>query len=212
MVSMKLFVEGGGDSHLLKTACRKGFSDFLRKAGLAGRMPRILACGGRQNAYDDFCTALANGEPALLLVDSESPLEAKHQQGKPEEWKPWQHLLNRAGDKWQKPDKAGDDDCHLMVQCMEAWFLADRNTLQSFFGQGFSATALPAAANKIETIAKKQIFDSLANATKDCKTKAEYGKGEHSFKLLSLIDPAKVTVASPWAGRFVDNLKEKMKV
>ena len=47
---MRLYVEGGGDSSTLKTACRAGFSEFLRKAGLRGYLPRIVACGSRTNA------------------------------------------------------------------------------------------------------------------------------------------------------------------
>lgn len=42
------------------------------------------------------------------------------------------------------------------------------------------------------------------------KSKAEYGKGEHSFPLLARIDPATVMAASPWAKRFVDELKKKV--
>ena len=88
MVGMKLYVEGGGDANLLKTACRKGFSEFLKKAGLAGKLPRIVACGSRRNAYDSFCTAVGRGERALLLVDSEEAVNSAppHQ--------PWQHLAS----------------------------------------------------------------------------------------------------------------------
>jgi hypothetical protein len=135
---VKLYVEGGGDSSTLKTACRAGFSDFLSKAGLKGKMPRIVACGSRRNAYDSsFCTAISIGEDALLLVDSEAPVSADCQQGDAESWKPWRHLNNRQGDQWDKPSNSEDAHCHLMVQCMEAWFLADRDTLQNFFTRHF---------------------------------------------------------------------------
>jgi hypothetical protein len=208
---VKLYVEGGGDSTALKTACRAGFSEFLSKAGLKGKMPRIVACGSRQNAYDSFCTAINIGENALLLVDSEASVSTDCQLGDAESWKPWQHLKNRQGDRWDKPDNAEDAHFHLMVQCMEAWFLADRDTLQNFFGQGFNANALPAAENnRIESVAKEQIYQSLSAATKNCKTKAKYGKGEHSFKLLALISPERVTASSPWAKRFIEVAKQKM--
>jgi hypothetical protein len=118
----KLYVEGGGQSKALKTACRSGFSRFLEKTGLTGRMPRIVACGSRQNAYDSFCTALQNGESALLLIDSEAEISQRYQQDIPDRWLPWHHLKSRQGDGWNKPDAAGNADCHLMVQCMEAWF------------------------------------------------------------------------------------------
>lgn len=205
MVGMKLYVEGGGESNLLRTECRRGFSEFLKKAGLGGHMPRVVACGSRQEAYNDFCTALSKGDPAMLLVDSEDPVAAMQPP-----LQPWLHLLNRHGDNWAKPAMANDDQCHLMVQCMETWFLADCQTLETFFGQGFNAKALPTTANPIEGIAKLQVYQSLNNATRNCKTKAPYGKGEHSFKLLALIDPTKVMAASVWAERFIVEMKKKM--
>lgn len=93
---------------------------------------------------------------------------------------------------------------------MEAWLLADRETLKAFFGQGFKENALPATANRVEGTGKQQIYDALAKATRDCKTKSAYGKGEHSFKLLALVDPGKVMAVSPWARRFVETLQTRM--
>jgi hypothetical protein len=207
---MKLYVEGGGDTNFLKAECRRGFSAFLEKAGLKGSMPRIVACGGRKNAYDSFCTAVNARESAMLLVDSEESVSEECQQGGNTAWKPWRHLKNR--DNWQQPANAADDDCHLMVQCMEAWFLADRKILAGFFGPGFREDALPAAGNSIESIGKTTLYQSLSNATKNCKTKPPYKKGDHSFKILAIIAPDKVTAASPWALRFVQGLKSKMGV
>ncbi len=213
---MKLYVEGGGDATALKTACREGFSKFLEKAGFKGRMPRIVACGSRTDAYDSFCTAVRSGEPALLLVDSEAAVAEAHQPGDDRnpldraEWLPWQHLRQRQGDGWEKPSGTEDLQCHLMTQCMESWLLADRQTLKAFFGQGFKENQLPATANPVERVEKMQVYDALARATRDCKTKSQYGKGEHSFKLLAMIDPEKVLNASPWAKRFVEALQVRM--
>jgi hypothetical protein len=47
---------------------------------------------------------------------------------------------------------------------------------------------------------------------KNCKTKAKYGKSEHSFKLLALIDADFVASASPWAKRFIDEVKSRQGV
>jgi len=211
---VKVFVEGGGDSNTLRTACRKGFSAFFEKAGLKGKMPRVVACGSRQDAYNDFCTALKNGEEAMLLVDAEESVDPSLQGTKDdyEIWKPWEHLAQREGDKWSKPENTTNKQCHLMIQCMESWFLADRDTLKSFFGQGFKENQLPATANSIEAIGKQQVYAALAKATADCKTKAKYGKGEHSFKILEQIEPHKVEEASPWARRCIAVIKEKMGV
>lgn len=212
MVRVKLYVEGGGDAKSLQIECRHGFRAFLEKAGLKGKMPGIVACGGRRQAYEDYCTALKDGKLAALLVDSEAPVAAEHQQpqNQPAQWQPWQHLKARPGDGWDRPAGAQDADCHLMVQVMESWFLADRETLKEFFGQGFQESALPAASHPIELLPKDELYRALKQATQHCKTKAEYSKGEHSFKLLAKIDSAKVMAASPWARRLVDELKKKM--
>lgn len=208
---VKLYVEGGGDSSILRTACRRGFTSFITKAGVASR-PRVVACGSRRDAFDSFCTAIANGEEAMLLVDAEAPVAAAAEQpeDEPDKGQPWLHLKSRSGDGWDKPAGSEDADCHLMVQCMESWFLADRETLKAFFDPGFSASALPAAANAIESVAKLAVYDALDRSTRTCSRKGSCGKGQHSFKLLAAINPAKVMAACPWAKRFVNCLKAKM--
>jgi hypothetical protein len=206
---VKLYVEGGGDAAALKTACREGFTKFIKKAGLKNR-PRIVACGSRNDAYSSFCTAIASGDEAMLLVDAEAPILGGHQSGEPKAWLPWAHLKQRPGDGWEKPAGSENSDCHLMVVVTENWFLADRVALKEFFGNGFRESQLPAATRPIEQITKADVYQALRNATANCKSKAAYGKGEHSFKLLALIDSAKVVSSSPWACRFIDELKMKM--
>jgi hypothetical protein len=208
MVDVTVFVEGGGDTNHLRAACREGLRTFLTKAGVTAR-PVIKARGSRDKAYESFCIAVSHGAQALLLVDSEALVSAAYQSGADKgEWKPWEHLRQR--DNWSKPEGATDKDCHLMVVCMESWLMADRPGLQEFFGQGFKPNALPTQSRSIEGIDKQALYQSLKTATAHCKTKAAYGKGEHSFKLLALIDPAKVTGASGWAERFIDELKRRM--
>ena len=194
---IKLYVEGGGDSKDLKTRCRRGFRKFLQKAGLGGQMPRIVACGGREQAYDSFKTALEDADTIpMLLVDSEDPVTAAS---------PWEHLRNRPGDKWDRPGGAHEDHCHLMVQVMESWFLADKPSLKAFFGTGFREGALPANPN-IEQIPKKDVLRGVVRAT-EAATKKGYSKGSHSFEVLSRLDPAAVEAAAPHAKRFFATLR-----
>jgi len=198
----KLFVEGGGDNDALKTECRMGFRKFLEKAGLRGKMPRIVACGGRSQAYDQFCVAIseaASGDVFILLVDSEGPVSSPAHTSQP-----WDHVKNPQGDGWSKPNGAADGDLHFMVECMESWFLADPQTLGSFFGQGFRRGVLP-ASRQVEQISKAQVFEGLKKATRGTK-KGAYGKGAHSFKILALINPAKVRAAAPYAERLLNHL------
>ena len=198
-LKVKVYVEGGGDGSQLKTECRRAFSTFFEKAGLKDVMPKVVACGSRSNAYDDFCTALRTAsadELPLLLVDSEAPVTVAD---------PWKHLKQREGDQWDKPDKASDRHAHLMAQCMESWFLADRDAMSRFFGSEFNSDKLPANP-KIEDVPKQTVFESLKAAIKNTKS-GSYSKGRHSFRLLAQISPELVGLASPWAKRLLDTLR-----
>jgi len=198
-VNVEVYVEGGGAGKALKSRCRHGFSEFFRRAGLSGRMPAIVACGSRNDAYDSYCTAIAaagQDDFPVLLVDSEAAVTQE----------PWNHLKTR--DDWDRPVYAADEHAHLMVQCMEAWFLADRELLARFYGQGFSEGPLPGSRN-VEEIPKQSVFHALGMATRQSKTKGEYGKTEHSFELLGQLDPKKVREASGHAGKLLDTLMER---
>ena len=189
-MSVNLYVEGGGDSKVLRSQCRKGFQSFFEKAGMAGRIPRIVTCGSRGDAYRDFGTAHRHKQRAALLVDAEGPVMTPG---------PWQHL--KARDGWDRPEAALDDQCHLMVQVMESWFLADSDALESFYGQGFRPQSLPANPNT-EEVSKQDVFNRLDAATRTT-TKGRYHKGRHSYEILGRLDPSKVTNASPYAGRLI---------
>lgn len=116
------------------------------------------------------------------------------------------HVQRRNGDGWMPPEGASDDHLHLMVQAMEAWFFADPESLASYFGNGFRRSSLSRRAN-IEDVPKAELASGLEAATGDT-VKGRYSKGEHSFGILSRIDPAKVSMASPeHAGRFLNVLR-----
>jgi len=199
-VSIKVYVEGGGDSNQLRRQCRNGFREFFSKAGLEGHMPRVVACGSRQRAYDQFCAAIDEAEGdsfIVLLVDSETAVAVSDS--------PWEHLRKR--DKWVQPSAATDASAQLMVQCMEAWFVADRQSLSDYFGKDFKDATLP-ARDDVEAIAKDDLERMLKQATRSCsKGKGTYRKGRHSFDLLGCLDPSKVMEASPHARQLIDTLR-----
>ncbi|NJL72916.1 MAG: DUF4276 family protein [Candidatus Competibacteraceae bacterium] len=198
MVEVRLYVEGGGDSESLRSQCREGFRKFLENAGLAGKMPRIVACGARQAAYDRFKTAIESNTVALLLIDSEDFFSSAS---------PWEHLWNRPDDRFSRPSSATTT---IAISWLSAWnrgFLRTRRQFKRFFGQGFNAPSLPQGKN-IENISKSDIYTGLQRATSNCKTKAPYGKGAHSFRLLALVKPSMVFDASPSANRFREALKK----
>lgn len=192
-----VFVEGGGATRPLQRRCREAFSRFFHKAGLAGSMPKVQACGGRGHAYDEFRAELSrtdDPETVLLLVDSERPVQGDGG---------WVHLGGEP-DRWQRPDRAKDANVYLMVEVMESWFLADRQALIRFFGQMFREAALPQGSS-IERIRKADVLSGLDAATKACKRR--YHKGDTSFDVLENIAPAKVTDASPHAARLIETLE-----
>ena len=175
----------------------------MKRAGFKGRLPRIIACGSRSAAFDDFTTALSTareGDIVILLVDSETPLRIDPATAQPVN--PWKHLLNQ--DHWTKPAAAKDEHAYLMVVCMESWFLADVNALKSYFGPGFKEDKIKANP-MIEQIPKDSVFKQLADATAESIHKGKYdgrSKARHSFEILGRLDPAKVRIASPHADRF----------
>ena len=162
-------------------------------------MPRISACGSRQQAYKDYRGAVGHAksdEFMVLLVDSEGPVAADSDA--------WSHLSQR--DNWDRPPKAQDESAHLMVQCMEAWFLADRDALAEYFGSGFNTNVLPQHA-KVEDVPKADLERGLKSATRNCRPKGEYHKGRDSFAILGRIDPNKVIESSPYANQLVETLR-----
>jgi hypothetical protein len=192
-MSYEIYVEGGGDQDRLLRKCRAAFSRLFEKAGLAGKMPKVRACGSRRSACDwKSCP--------LLLVDSESPVKPSATA--------WQHLERDSGDGWKRPNGATDDQAHLMVQVMESWFLADRAALKKYFGVEFNEKSLPGRAEEIESIPKADVFKGLKDATAHCETKRQYAKGPHSFDILKSLDPQKIIAASPNAKRLFDKLME----
>ena len=159
-------------------------------------MPRIVSCGGRRQAVDKFLHSINIGEDAFLLIDSEEKVleEQTSTAFLCHEFKEFESLQNLS------------DKCHLMVECMETWFLADMKAMENYFNPGFDKNKLP-KFKSIESISKETLYKSLKESTKSTKTKGEYSKGQHSFKLLSLINPKLVFEASPWALKFINSLK-----
>lgn len=201
-MKVKLYVEGA-ETDLQRTECRLAFSVFFEAAGLKGKLPHTVPCGGRGFAYKMFKTALRTCKPnelPLLLVDSEGPVDQGHTT--------WQHLKARPGDDWDRPNGATDDQAFLMVQVMETWFIADRDALRDFFGNCFNDNRIPAWPN-LESVPKQSIYDALDRATAKCGEKhyVEGAKGKLSFKLLRKISPAKVENASPHAKALLDRLR-----
>jgi hypothetical protein len=200
-VKVCVYVEGGGPKAKSQTAtaCRKAFHVFFEKVLGDRRKPRVIASGSRDEAYHDFCRSLDNDPDSfpVLVVDSEDPIASGRTAT--------EHLRNREK-HWTKV--MPDGQVYLMVQCMEAWFLADRPALGGYYGEGFKSSSLPSNP-KIEEIPKKDLMNGLAGATKGTK-KGPYHKTNHGFDLLERINPDRVRQASPRADDLIEFLRAKL--
>ena len=198
MTEIRIYVEGGGNGNESKALLRQGFTNFFKDLkAMANDKLKIITCGSRNNAFRNFKTALKDYPNAfiVLLVDSEAPIN------KP----PWEHLKLR--DNWESPN-VDDTHCHLMVQSMEAWLIADIEALKKYYGQKFKENTIPKNSN-VEDIAKDSLEPSLKKAS--CNTtKGEYRKIQHAAQLLGMIDVAKVRKASDHCDRLFIILNQKI--
>jgi Domain of unknown function (DUF4276) len=205
-MEIKLYVEGGGKgSHKRATIkLQQGFNSFFAELKEAAQIKKIsfkiIPAGNTQSTYDDFIFSVANSPQSfnLLLVDSDAALEENETA---------RAFLQKKFKKWIL-QTVKDEQCHLMVQIMESWFVADIDALKEFYGQGFNASAIPKNKN-VEAIGKDKIESSLKTATAKTQKK-EYHKIEHGSKLLELIKPQKVRDCAYHCERLFQIISEKI--
>lgn len=167
---------------------------------MGGRMPAIVACGSREDTFDDFKEAhriSKSRDYIAILVDSEDPV------ADPE--KPWQHLKSRDG--WEAPQGADDDQALLMTTSMETWVAADRKALREHYGPELREKALPAQKD-MESRSRQEILKGLTDATRQCK--APYAKGKQSFEILGKLNPQELESRLPSFARCRRILTAKM--
>lgn len=159
-----VYVEGGAKGELAGHA-RRSFKILFERLGLAGRLPRVYACGGRGATFAKYREHLANDEgDAILLVDAEETLSTT----------PWKHVKTRVGDGWDQPPGATDNDLHFMAVVMETWCLSQFDHKQQ----------------ALESLDKSKIYKLLAKHT----TWSTRNKTV-SFDLLEKIDTNKLRTA-----------------
>lgn len=201
-MSAHIYIEGsrvGPDSKSDQVRCREGFRKLIERTGFVGKMPRLSACGGRGNAFNDFKiahSACKSGDYVAMLVDSEDPIADVD--------KTWDHL--KARDAWEKPAGAVDEQVLLMATCMETWIAVDRKALKAHYGPKLQENALP-ILNKLEDQHRHTVHEKLLDATRNCSN--AYAKGKRSFEVLGTLDPVALS-ALPSFSRVVRILKARL--
>lgn len=203
-MSACIFIEGGGDSKDLKRRCREGFNKLLVKCGFDGKMPRLIACGGRDAVFDKYQIGLAqkgSNDYVAMWIDSEEPMENVELA--------WEHLQKvTTVTAWNQPAEASDDQVLFMTTCMETWIVADRNILKKHYGSKLQESALPPVLPELEKRKRHDVQDKLEHATRNCSN--AYKKGERSFKVLGRLMPDTLKNSLPSFARVCRILEERL--
>lgn len=195
MRSIKIFVEGGGETNADgRGELRVAFDTLIGAQKEAARKKRMkwdtVFCGGRSETADEFAKALKRKDAdfVVLVVDAEGEV-ASATPSHPTPSERVKHLASRDG--WnQQLERATPEHVHLMTRCMEAWVFADGDKVAEFYGKNFKANALP-KRKVLDGEPKSSLYAAIEKATKDT-TKGSYGKVKHASALLKLVRPGKV--------------------
>jgi hypothetical protein len=180
---VRIYVEGGGSDRFSWRTIRGGFAAFLEPLRQLARSHaaelRVIPGGSRNTTFEEFRLALKDHPDAfnILLVDSESQVVLPR----------LEHL--RQQDRWDVSSLT-EDQCHFMVQTVEAWLIADPDALAGYYGQNFHRKALPKHKD-VEAVPKEQLLDKLKHATEKTQ-KGPYAKIRHCADLLGLLNPDRV--------------------
>ena len=200
--AIRIYVEGGGNESS-KANLREGFNQFLQTVRDRARSSKlrwqVVPSGSREDTYKAFRAGLSSHaeDQVLLLVDSEGEVTGS----------PIEHLCGKGKGGWDR-ELLSDENCHLMVQLMEAWFIADVEKLAEFYGQGFRESAIPRTKD-VEKVDKKRVLDSLTKATANTSKRAyDKKRDRHASELLRCIRPEKVRQKSRHCARLFTALEK----
>jgi Domain of unknown function (DUF4276) len=205
---IRIYIEGdtkrkGKNS---KISLGQGFNSFFKELDEKAKEKkvkfRLIMCGSTAETFKDFLLGVKSHQNSFVAFlidadnevgDNETPKSFLQKQEKSRNW---------------NFENVKDEQCHLMVQIMESWFLADVETLKSFYGQNFKHNAIPKQPN-IEKIAKPDVEKSLDKAASETN-KGKYHKIRHGAELLSKIETGKVRAKAAHCNRLFETINKNL--
>ena len=178
---MDVYLEGS--NHL-----RRPLGNFLRRAAGAQIALNVLPCRDRGRAIRLF--GQTQSVDSLLLIDSEGD--------------DLNTLRQLVVSRTRLPNAT--DRTFFMVQLMEAWFLADRDCLTTYYGASLRNRRLP-NNRQPESVRKNDVLNRLRQATQG-SPKGAYHKTDHAPEILEQLNPTTVYNACPNFALLVDHLRE----
>lgn len=183
---IRIYIEGDKKSKTSNISLREGFSTFfndLREKARENRLKfDVILCGNSAETFKDFLLGVKSHPNSFVafLIDSDAEVGGEDS--------PKSFLQQQLKSKNWELKNVDDNQCHLMVQIMESWFLGDVETLKNFYGQKFNSNAIPKTKD-VEKIQKDNVESSLNSATRETQ-KGIYSENKlkHSAELLSKIN------------------------
>ncbi|MBX7169612.1 MAG: DUF4276 family protein [Pyrinomonadaceae bacterium] len=203
---IRIYIEGDKKSKNSNISLREGFSTFFNdlreQARERGIRFDVILGGSSAETFKDFLLGVKSHPNSFVafLIDTDDEVSEedtpksflqKHQKSKNWNWK-----------------NVEDKQCQLMVQIMESWFLADVETLKSFYGQKFNFNAVPKTKD-VEKVPKTNVENSLDSATKDTQ-KGIYSENKlkHGAELLTKIDAIKIRQRAKHCARIFQTIEK----
>lgn len=201
-----IYIEGGArnQDRAASQALRRGFSMFLTKLCSEIRTNNIklhpVIVGSTELTCKIFTQKTENSPEKffILLVDSDAFVDRSENSKT--------FLQNNPKLVKYNLRNIEENQCHLMVQVMETWFLADVESLKKHFGKDFKKNKLRKTEN-VEEISKDDVLNSIEEATKTRKT-GGYHKLNDGAKLLEKINPQEVIKNAPHCEKLFQAIKE----
>ena len=186
----------------LRPGFHKLFEPHLERARQRRIRFNLIAGGSRAEAVKDFLRSckLRPHHINVLLIDSEDPVF--------DTTVAIRSLRNQS--YWDEGVDCEDNQINLMVQSMEAWFIADRQAFTHHFGQDFNLNALPSPQDA-ESVAPDDLTNAIRGALRYVsRRKRGYDKVTDGVKLLQLIDHAAVSKHCRHFKRLMDYLTREI--